>query len=215
MALSRARQAGADVRCLLTTYSGKTGRTVGHGFPLDLVQAQAGALGLELVAVDTEWAEYEARFKQAICCLRDKGMEAGVFGDIALAEHRQWVERVAREAGVSAWLPLWGEEESALLQEWLSAGFKGIVVAVRVDALGLGWLGRHLDSRCIEELAGALCRHGHSPCGEKGEYHTLVVDGPPFRKRLRVEEAVPVLRGEHWVLDIQRFSLSAGCSCCS
>ncbi|HHY94566.1 MAG TPA: adenosine nucleotide hydrolase, partial [Firmicutes bacterium] len=195
---------GADIRYLVTTYSGNDGRTRGHGFPLELVQAQAQALGAELVAVETEWEDYETRFKDAIRELRARGVEKGIYGDIDMVEHREWVERVTAEAGLTAWLPLWGENQGMLLREWEQAGFTALIVAMRYD-LGLGWLGRPLDHRCLGEIESALAERGLSPSGESGEYHTLVVDGPAFGRPLQIKEAVPVLRDRHWVLDIRQW----------
>ncbi|MDI6894750.1 MAG: diphthine--ammonia ligase [Bacillota bacterium] len=206
LALWRARRSGADIGYLVTTYSGRTERTMAHGLRLELVRTQAEALGVELIAVETGWEEYEARFKAAISSLRERGVEAGVFGDIDLREHREWVERVSREAGLNALLPLWGADQSVLLREWVSEGFTAVIVAVRSD-LGLEWLGRTLDRRCTAELDRALTRRGLSPSGESGEYHTLAVDGPLFQRPLEVREAVPVLRGRHWMLDISEFGL--------
>lgn len=206
LALWRALQSGADVRCLLTACSAQAGRTMVHGLPLGLLRCQAEALRLPLVLVDTDWSTYERDFRQALRNLRRQGIETGVFGDIDLVEHRRWAERVTGEAGMAAWLPLWGEDQPALLRHWVGVGFEALLVACQVDALGLAWLGRRLDLRCVTRLERSLRRGGRSPCGEQGEYHTLVVDGPIFRQRLHVEEALPVLRGSHWVLDIQSFS---------
>lgn len=206
MALWRARQAGADIGYLLTTYSARTGRTVAHGFAVDLVRAQAEALGVELITVETEWGEYEAKFREAMAGLRERGVEAGVFGDIDLEEHREWVERVSREAGLDALLPLWGADQRALLREWVSEGFTAVIVAVRAD-LGLEWLGKTLDRWSVAALDRALTRRGLSPSGESGEYHTLVVDGPLFGRPLEIDEATPVLRGRHWMLHIREYAL--------
>jgi uncharacterized protein (TIGR00290 family) len=207
LALWRAKQSGADIEYLLTTYSGRTGRTVAHGFPVALVRAQAEALGIELITVPTEWEEYEAKFREAIAGLRERGVEAGVFGDINLEEHRQWVERVSREAGLGALLPLWGANQRTLLREWVSEGFAAVIVAVRAD-LGPEWLGKTLDRRCVAALDRALTRRGLSPSGEGGEYHTLVVDGPLFGRPLEIHEATPVLRRRHWMLDIREYGLA-------
>lgn len=206
LALWRARGLGAEISHLVTTYSGSTGRTMAHGFRMDLVRAQAEALGVELIAVETGWEDYENKLKEAIAPLREQGVEAGVFGDIDLEEHREWVERVSREAGYRAILPLWDVDERVLLEEWVEQGFSAIIVAVRSD-LGLEWLGRTLDRGCIADLDHALTRRGLSPSGESGEYHTLAVDGPVFRRPLQVNEATPVLRGHHWMLDIKEFGL--------
>ncbi|MCL6450754.1 MAG: glycoside hydrolase family 125 protein [Acetobacteraceae bacterium] len=94
---------------------------------------------------------------------------------------------------VSPFLPLWGESQEELLEEWARQGFEGVVAAVRTDALGLDWLGRRLGRGSVEELKLALLAGGLSPGGEAGEYHTLAVRGPPFGQLIQMEEAVPVL----------------------
>lgn len=206
LALWRALQSGADVRCLLTTCSRETGRTMVHGLPVGLLRCQAEALGLPLALVHTDWPTYERDYRRALGDLGRQDIETGVFGDIDLIEHRRWAEKVTGETGMAAWLPLWGEDQAAILRHWVSAGFEALLVACRADALGPAWLGRRLDLRCVIRLERWLRSRGRSPSGEQGEYHTLVVDGPIFRRRLNVEEALPVLRGSHWVLDIRGFS---------
>lgn len=211
LALWRAQRGGADIACLLTTYSPRTGRTMGHGLPIELVRTQAEGLGLELVAVETEWGDYEENFGRALRGLSARGVEAGVFGDLDIAEHRAWVERVAAQADLKAHLPLWGGDQVSLLREFVAAGFKAMIVAARSE-IGLQWLGRPLDARCVADLERELGGGGLSPSGENGEYHTVVLDGPPFSRPLEVTEATAVLRGRDWVLDIRQFGLSGALS---
>lgn len=207
LALWRAKQRGLEVVYLLTTLSKSTGRTVGHGFSGHLMRAQAHALGLEALLIQAEWDEYESRFKEALVTLRKRGIEGGVFGDIDVSEHREWVEQVCKETEISPCLPLWGESQDILLEEWASQGFEAVVVSSKTDALGLEWLGRRVACGSVDELQRTLAAKGCSLSGEAGEYHTLAVWGPCFQKRIEIEEAVPVLVREHWMLDIRRFSL--------
>ena len=137
-------------------------------------------MGLPLIQVHTSWEEYEANFKDAMRTLQAAGVEGGVFGDMDLEEHRAWVERVCVEVGLVPLLPLWKADPWALLEEFWAAGFRAIVVAARIDPT---FLGRSLD----RELVAEMTARGAHPCGENGEYHTLVTDGPLFRCPLHVE----------------------------
>lgn len=199
LAAYRAGRQGHQLACLLNCVAEDGSRTRSHGLPAEIVARQTQAMGLPLVQVRTSWEEYEARFKEALCALRDEGVEGGVFGDMDIQEHREWVERVCAEVGMQPLLPLWGGDPWGLLNEFWDAGFQAIVVATRLSPT---LVGRRLDSAVVAEMV-ALGAH---PCGEAGEYHTLVVDGPLFRSPLRVAfpEGQPAFyeRDGVWFLDV-------------
>lgn len=151
--------------------SGEVSR--GHGLPLALLEAQAAALGVKLVTRATTWDDYEATFIGVLHELRAAGVEAGVFGDIDLEPHREWVERVCRVAGLSCHLPLWKEPRRALVAELIAGGVRATVVAVDAARLGPELLGRELNDDLVAELEAAGC----DVCGEEGEFHTMVTGG--------------------------------------
>jgi diphthine-ammonia ligase len=200
LAAYRARQQGHRLVYLLNTVAEDGSRVRSHGFPSEVVALQARAMGLPLIQVHTSWEEYEANFKDAMWTLRAAGVEGGVFGDMDLEEHRAWVERVCTEVGLVPLLPLWKADPWALLEEFWEAGFRAVVVATRLDP---AFLGRPLDRELVTEMA-ALGAH---PCGENGEYHTLVTDGPLFRCPLRAESpSDPPAVQEHdgvWFLNLR------------
>ena len=125
-----------------------------HGLPLAFVERQAAALGLPLVSRAASWDTYEAAFLDALAELRDLGAEVGVFGDIDLQPHRDWVERVCGLAGLDACLPLWLEPRRALLDELFATGVEATIVTVNTERLG-------------EEFLGAGSSRGWSPSSRR------------------------------------------------
>jgi len=157
----------------------------------------------------TTWHSYEAKFKNMLRAFRREGITGGVFGDIDLNEHREWVERVCQEVDITPHLPLWGESQNEILKDFIKSGFKAIVVATKADMLGEEWLGREVDLNFINQLVKLRKTKDVTLCGEAGEYHTLVVDGPLFQKRMEIMETREVFRDEHWFLDILGIELKA------
>jgi len=177
-----------------------------HGIRTDVLRMQAEAMGLPIVQPRSSWETYEAEFKKALSGLKDKGVEAGIFGDIDLEGHREWVERVSRESGMEAVLPLWGEKNREnLIEELIETGFETVVVATRKDMLGPEWLGRHIDRDFIRDISEIK---NVDMSGENGEYHTLVVSGPILKKRINILKFEKVNRGEHSFLNILECELA-------
>lgn len=179
LAAYRARQQGHQLAYLLNCVDEDGARSRSHGLPAEVIGLQARAMDIPLIQVHTSWEEYEAHFKEAMGMLVRVGVTGGVFGDMAIEEHRAWVERVCAEVGIAPLLPLWGEDPEELLEEFWAAGFRAVVVASRIDP---AWVGRPLDRALVAEIRA----RGAHPCGEWGEYHTLVTEGPLFRGRLVV-----------------------------
>ncbi len=188
-----------EVSCLLnmSNKDGKHSRT--HGVSSALLQAQAKAVGIPLIQRKATWKTYEEEFKKAVLDLKRKGIRVGIFGDIDLQEHRDWVERVCRDAGITPILPLWKGEREKLLGEFIQAGFKTIIVATNVDFLNKEWLGREMNRELIEELR---VLGGIDLCGERGEYHTFVYDGPIFKKFVDFTIEKKILRDKRWLLKL-------------
>ncbi len=181
-------------------------RSRSHGIRTDVLRLQGKAMGLPLIQVKSSWETYEAEFKRTLSCFKERGIEAGIFGDIDLEEHRQWVERVSREAGIKAVLPLWGEKKREnLIQELIEAGFEAVIVTTRKDLLGEEWLGRRIDHDFLRDISQV---NGVDISGENGEYHTLVVSGPIFKKRLKILKSEKITREEHCFLDISACELA-------
>jgi diphthine-ammonia ligase len=196
LALQRAVRRGAEptvIVCMLHE-DGLVSR--GHGLPLALLEEQAAALGVPLVTRATSWEEYEAVFVSLLHELRMQGVQAGVFGDIDLQAHRDWVENVCEVCGLGSHLPLWQEPRRALLGEFLSSGGRATIVAVDHSKLGAEFLGLELDDDVISRLEAA----GADACGEEGEYHTMVTDAPLFSRPVALAWDGTEERDGHYVL---------------
>ena len=206
LACYRATANGLQIRYLVNMVTEDGQRSRSHGLAAKWLQMQAQAIGIPLIQRPTTSANYEAEFKSTLLALKQEGITAGVFGDIDFNAHREWIDRVCSETGITPYLPLWEENQNKLLREFIDLGFEAVVVATRADMLGEDWLGRKLDSDFLADLAKL---ENITPCGEAGEYHTLVINGPLFQKRIEIIEANKVLRDGHWFLDIVRCELKS------
>ncbi|MDD4924564.1 MAG: hypothetical protein PHF74_07035, partial [Dehalococcoidales bacterium] len=138
----RAMSCGLDIRCLLNMATEDGMRSRSHGLSKEVLQMQAKAIGLPLLQCKTTWDNYEEEFCKVLIDLKEQGITDGVFGDIDLDEHRQWVESVCNKCGITPHLLLWGEDQSRLLTEFIDSGFKAIIVAADAAVMGQEWLGR-------------------------------------------------------------------------
>ncbi len=180
LSLLLAKDQGLDVVCLLC-FTGGDGHSRSHGLKIEMLKNQALALGIHLEMKEVTWESYEKGFEEAVQSLKKKyGFTGGVFGDVNLTGHRQWVEKMCRLCSINFNLPLWMMEERKVSEELIKRGGKAILVAIRSDLVDQRWLGRVMDKKYIDYCI----KNNISPCGEGGEAHTLVIDGPLFNKPL-------------------------------
>lgn len=170
---------GDAVGGLLTTISEETGRSSMHGVRPALIAAQADALGLPVTFVtipgDGTNEAYERVMREALTgAIRDGG-ESILFADVFLEDVRAYREELLEGVGVAGRWPLWGRDTSELMDTFVAAGFRAVIVVVDGDALSPAFLGREVTPDLLAMLPEAV-----DPCGEHGEFHTFVVDGPPF-----------------------------------
>jgi uncharacterized protein (TIGR00290 family) len=181
LALWHAKAQGLDVRTMITMFDETGERSRSHGIDLPLMQMQARALGMELITPHTSWKTYEAEFVKTLSALRNSGHEGVIFGDIDLLAHREWEEKVCAAANLAAVLPLWQRDRKQLATQILELGFKAIVVCVDHRYLHADFCGREYNNAFVESLPD-----GVDACGENGEFHTFVFDGPLFNAPLTV-----------------------------
>lgn len=179
-----------------------------HDMATEVLRAQAGAMGLTMVQPKSPGPEYESKFIEALNSLTAEGVKGGVFGDIDFQPHRDWVENVCDKAGIKAHLPLWGRDQNSIMADFIAAGFEAIVVVTKADLMGEEWLGRKIDSSFVTDLKELAKSKPVTPCGEAGEYHTLVVNGPLFKRRLEIEQTQKVFRNGYWFLDLNLKTIS-------
>jgi len=199
----RAMCNGYDISYLVNFISKEYKRVSFHGTEDKLIQLQAEALGMPLLQKETTGNGYEQEFKEAVRSLIPEGIKGMIFGDIYLQEHKDWVERVCGELGIEAVEPLWGEKSEKILLEFMDAGFEAIIVSAKVDLFGKEWIGQKVNRDFFKYVK----ENSVDICGENGEYHTLVVNGPVFKKKLEITESKTIARDGYWFLDTVEYSL--------
>ena len=199
----KAIREGYNVSHLLNFISKEYKRVSFHGTEAKLIQLQAKAIGTPLLQKETTWNGYEQEFKDAVKSLMPNGVKGIVFGDIYLQEHKDWVERVCGELGIEAIEPLWGQDPERVLLEFIDAGFEATIVSAKSELFDDKWIGRKVD----RELLSHLKDNNIDLCGENGEYHTFVTDGPMFKKKIKITKSQPIMRDGYWFLDTLEYSL--------
>jgi uncharacterized protein (TIGR00290 family) len=198
LALNLALRDGAEVGLLVTMLTEGGERSRSHGLRRELLEAQAAAIGAPIAFAATTWGGYEAALEAELLAARRRGLRTGIFGDIDIESHREWVERVAAAAGTVAVHPLWQRDRAELMHELLDLGFRAVVVAVRDGVLPTALLGETIDAAMLAEFDAA----GVDLAGENGEFHTCVVDGPIFSRPVAVDRGEVVLRDGVWFIDL-------------
>jgi uncharacterized protein (TIGR00290 family) len=188
-ALHVLREQGVPVVGLLTTINEAFERVAMHAVRLELLRAQAEAVGLPLVEVRIPWPcpnqAYEAAMAAALADARTRAVTAVAFGDLFLEDVRRYREDRMRGSGLEPLFPLWGRPTRALAEEMIARGQKAVLTCVDPRALPRELAGRAFDAALLRELPEAV-----DPCGERGEFHSFAWDGPAFR------HPVPVRVGE-------------------
>jgi len=208
LAYYRAMLDGFEVAYLLNFVS-KDGRCISHGLDSKLMVVQSKAIGVPIIQREVTLDAYEEGFKAAMRELKQMGAEGVVFGDIKdIPGHVGWVNRVCSVVGIDPIKPLWGLNNERILIDFVEEGFEAIVVKVKADLFGEEWLGRKVDKSFIEGLQKLRHKHDFDICGELGEYHTFVTDGPIFKRRIKILESRRAFEEgywESWLLDILRY----------
>lgn len=169
-----------------------------HEINPEIIRAQSEAIGIPLIQRD--FISYEQEFKRVISDLRVEGVQidGAVFGHIET--HKKLVDRICKDLNIDLLLPLWKQQSETVLLEIIESGFEVIVVSIKDGLLGKEWLGRRIDEKFITDLRNL--NESIDPCGENGEFHTLVTDGPIFKKKIIISGSEGVLREGYWFLNI-------------
>ncbi|HKE84721.1 MAG TPA: diphthine--ammonia ligase [Vicinamibacterales bacterium] len=198
LALHRSHSA-FEVVAAITMFDEQGARSRSHGLRPDVVAAQASRLGLAAVHGRGSWASYEDGYRRALRELRAMGITHVIFGDIMYESNREFPERVCAAEELVAVEPLWGESTDALYREFVATAADARIVTIRDGVLTPDWLGRRLTLALLSDLIAA----GVDPCGEHGEYHTLVLDAPLFSKPLPFATGEYVCHNGCWAIDVE------------
>jgi uncharacterized protein (TIGR00290 family) len=169
-----------QVECLLTNVNATYDRISMHGVRRSLLQLQANAIGLPLQTIELpqepSMTEYEKAMLDKITSLKNLGFNKALFGDIFLEDLKLYREQQLSKVNIDCVFPLWKTDTKELLEQFLDLGFKTIVVCVNEKYLDKSFCGRTIDEDFIKDLPKNV-----DPCGENGEFHTFVYEGPIFK----------------------------------
>jgi diphthine-ammonia ligase len=182
MAFYKACLAGHEIVNLLT-FVPKEVDFLAH--PIPFMKDQAKAIGIPHYEAELD-APLEESYEKSIRSFRERyKIGAFITGDIAEVEGQpNWIRQRCKDRNVEVLTPLWGADRYQALSKFISCGFKAIISCIKIGCLTEEWLGRELDEKSLDCLADLSNKTGIDICGENGEYHTLVFDGPIFNKRV-------------------------------
>jgi uncharacterized protein (TIGR00290 family) len=204
-ALHKAIQQGHNVQNLLIMMQDK-GKSNFHMISTELLDAQSEAIGIPIIKVPTTPETYEQQFIKALKQAKKNGAEGIITGDIFdVALHEAgWLDKITKEIGLKPVRPLWHRDTTEVLDEFINEGFKATVVRVKTDLLGMDYLGKTLNRQFYNDLK----KLGNIDlCGERGEYHTFVTDGPIFKKQIELQGTAKTTINGWGRLEITKFTL--------
>ena len=182
-----------EIAALLTTVTEGYDRISMHGVRRDLLVQQVDALGFPLEEIPIPQActneIYEQRMQETLKKCQVRGITTAAFGDLFLQEVRSYREERMSRIGMRCMFPVWERPTAEFAQEFINLGFRAVVVCVDTTAIGREFAGREYDRDFIRDLPA-----GADPCGENGEFHTFVYDGPIFSRPVQVQRGEKVLR---------------------
>ena len=175
-----------DVQALMTTVNAKFDRISMHGVRKELLYAQGEAIGLPIKEIRLPemptMSEYDATMGKVLSEFKNEGITHSIFGDIFLEDLKKYREDRLAEVGIKAHFPLWKRNTKELVHEFIDLGFKTVVVCVKSEVLSDEFAGRVIDKDFLKDLPANV-----DPCGENGEFHTYVFDGPVFKQPIKYE----------------------------
>ena len=189
------------VAALLTTVTRDYDRISMHGVRRVLLERQATSLGFPLhqvlISKDATNEEYEERMVEAFSVYRGKGIDSIIFGDLFLEDIRAYREQFLARHHMRGVFPVWKRDTSRFIKEFIELGFKAVVTCVNSDKLDRSFAGRVIDNAFLSSLPVDV-----DPCGENGEFHSFVFDGPIFREPVKFSMGEVVSRSSFWFRDL-------------
>ena len=193
MALQAMISSGYEITVLLTTITKDYDRISMHGVPTVLLERQGKSLGLPIekvyIAKNASIKEYESQMKHRLLHYQNRGVSSVVFGDIFLEDLRQYREESLAELGMRGIFPIWKKDTAELARRFVHLGYKAVVTCVDTEALNPAFSGREFDEQFLSDLPPTV-----DPCGENGEFHSFVYDGPIFKQKITHRKGAVVLR---------------------
>ncbi len=177
LALHRMVKQGYEPIALITTYDSSKEKNWFHGLSKEVIEKVSDSLNIPIWLAETNGADYGKKFEETLIRGKKMGAEFCIFGDIFIEEHYSWCKDRCIKAGIVSKFPLFGEDSEKLVKEFLELGFTANITVVDLKKLNESYLGRLLSSDLLNEFS----KFDIDICGEYGEYHTFVSDGPLFK----------------------------------
>lgn len=183
LAIYRAIHQGMIPIELITTYNKDKARSWFHGIPKEILTKVSKEINIPLTINETSGEKYAENFEAKLKEAKEKGAEVCVFGDIDIEGHFQWCTKRCEAVGIKAYFPLWNEARKKLVYEFIDLGFKTMINVVDSNRLSENFAGKVLSREIADEIEAS----GADICGENGEYHTFVFDGPLFERAVEFD----------------------------
>lgn len=184
LALYHSVQQNLNVQAVLTSVNHSYERVSMHGVRRSLLQEQAESLQLPLYTLELseqpDMNEYEQAINECYGSLKKEGFNQAIFGDIFLEDLKTYRETQLNKQQMQSVFPIWKRDTKELISEFISLGFKAIIVCINSQFLDKSFCGRLIDEEFVNDLPGNV-----DPCGENGEYHSFVFDGPIFKSQIQ------------------------------
>ena len=177
LAIDRSLSAGMQPVALITTFNTDRKRSWFHGIPDAILKRVSRSVGIPLWFLETSGEEYTRNFEKELRKAKEHGAEVCVFGDIDIEAHRVWCTERCVAAGLEVYFPLWGEKRDRIVSEFIDKGYTATLTVVDTSRMAESFLGKNLTVALVDKMRSA----GVDVCGENGEYHTFVSDGPIFK----------------------------------
>lgn len=185
---------------LIVMINEKMGRSFFHGATLNMLKEYEKALDIPVKTVFSSGEDYHLLMEKALEEFKGAGAELACFGDIDIEGNRRWSEERCEKAGIEPVFPLWHADRRNNVSEVISLGYKCLIKSINNKLLPKSLLGRLLDEEALEVME----QRGIDVCGENGEYHTLTVDGPVFKRPVAYETGQLIDFGDYSVIDVDK-----------
>lgn len=182
LALYRMIREGNKPVALLTTVNKNNGNSWTHSLQDSILHRISKSLDIKILYSECGVEDYEINFEKSLNRAKNLGATMCVFGDIDISEHRKWDEDRCKAVGLNPVFPLWNEERESIVNDFIDSGFTAIIKKVNLEYLDESFLGKELTKDILAKIKNTGC----DCCGENGEYHTVVVDGPIFKTRIEL-----------------------------
>lgn len=184
LSLYRMIKDGNKPVALLTTVNKAEGNSWTHSLEDNILHRISESLDIQILYAECSVEDYEVSFEEALNKAKHLGATMCVFGDIDIADHRKWDEERCKSVDLKPVFPLWNEDRESIVNDFIDSGFTAIIKKVNLEYLDESFLGKELTKEVLSKIKDT----GSDCCGENGEYHTVVVDGPIFNTRIELNK---------------------------